>query len=378
MFGVFLMLSVLLIHAPQTAAYSYSPYDYKIDTQVPVTLSGSSTSSQTTAVTITAEGLPANLSVTISVDGKEVGSIPGGASKSFDVDKTVAHVFLADAQVIASCTSYEGNSVCSRYACAENRWIAEVGKTESCETVPVCVRVGFKLVCTYEQQCQTATDLKEKTHTFEYAREHELVVSDAHGQNLDKWYRAESDASISAEEYVVTKDNSEVRERDIFQDWVVNGVRIESRTLSLKMDQPYYVASEYQTETQYRVRVTSEFGQPTTDNPAGWYVKGQEATIQVEQQIPSQGWLGTLGEKMVFVAWHSLRGTESQTPKFTFAVEEPVILRAEWRTDYTQPIAIITIVAAVIVGALVFTLYKSGRLKVSGQGKEKQAPKTET
>jgi hypothetical protein len=378
MFGVFLILSVLLIHAPQTVADDYSPYDYKIDTQALMFLGTSSTSSQTTAVTIKADGLPADLSVTISVDGKEAGSIPGGASKSFDVDKAVPHVFLADAQVIASCTSYEGKSVCSRYACAEHRWIAEVGKTETCETVPVCVRVGFRLVCTYEQQCQTATDLKEKAHTFEYAAEHELVVSDAHGQNLDKWYRTESDASISADESVVTKDDSNVRERDIFQDWVVNGVRIESRTLSLKMDQPYYVRSEYRTETQYRVRVTSEFGQPTIDNPAGWYVKGQEATITIEQQIPAEGWVGAVGGKMVFVAWHSLRGIESQTPKFTFAVEEPVILRAEWRTDYTQPIAIITIVAAVIIGALVFALYKSGRLKVSGQGKEKQAPKTET
>jgi len=378
MFGAFLILSALLIHAPPTVADDYSPYDYQIDTQALMILGTSTTSSQYTAVTIKADGLPANLSVTISVDGKEVGSIPGGASKAFDVDKATPHIFLADASVNTSCISYEGNSVCSRYACAEHRWIAEVGKTETCQMVPVCVRFGFKLVCTYEQQCQTAVNLKEKAHTFEYAAEHELVVSDAHGQSLEKWYRAGSDESISAEESIVTKDNSDVRERDIFQDWVVNGVRIESRTLALKMDQPYFVRSEYVTETQYRIRITSEFSQPTTDNPAGWYMKGQEATIQIEQQIPVEGWVGALGGKMVFVAWHSLRGTESQTPKFTFVVEEPVILRAEWRTDYTQPIAIIAIVAVVIVGALVFALYKSGRLKVSGQGKEKQAPKAVT
>lgn len=377
-FGIILILSVLLIHAPQTVADSYSQYNFKITSQALMILGASTTSSETTAVTITASGLPATLSVTISVDGKEVGSIPGGASKAFDVDKTVPHIFLADAQVITSCSSYEGKSVCSRYACAKNRWIAEVGKTETCEMIPVCVHVGLRLVCTYEQRCQTTTDLKEKAHTFEYVAEHELLVSDVHGRDLDEWYRTGSDVSMAAEESIITRDTSNVRERDIFQDWMVNGVRVEGNALSLKMDQPYFVRSEYVTETQYRVRVTSELGNPTTDSPEGWYLKGQTATITVEAQIPMEGWVGALGGKMVFVAWHSLRGIESQTPKFTFMVEEPVTFRAEWRTNYSQPMALVAVVAALIAGALVLALHKSGRLKVSGQGKEKQASKSGT
>jgi hypothetical protein len=311
----------------------------------------------------------------ISVDGQEAGSITGGGSKSIEVDKTVPHTFLVDSEVKSSCSSYEGTDVCTRYRCTDHRWTVGVAKTQTCQTISVCVRVGIRLVCTYEQQCQTTTDLKEKAHTFEYFTEHELVISDIHGQSVDKWYRQDSDISASAEEFAVIRDDNNVRERDVFQDWMVNGVRTESRTLGLKMDKPYFIRAEYRTETQYRVRLISDFGNPSLDNPSGWYLKGQEASVTVEKELPAQSWIGTLGGKTAFVAWHSLTGTQSEAPSFTFIVEDPVVLRVEWKTDYSMPIAIITIVAVLIVGVFGLALHRTGQLSKLGGRSEEQSVK---
>jgi len=204
-----------------------------------------------------------------------------------------------------------------------------------------------------------------------------VLVEDRHGQNVDNWYKQDSQDSFSAKESVVTRDESNVKERDVFQDWMVNGVPMETRTLTLRVDKPYYVRAEYRVETEYRVRISSEFGTPSMDNPKGWYMKGQEATVSIEREIPLEGWMGALGGKRVFNGWTSQTGLESRTPTFTFEVDEPKRLQAEWRTDDSQPM---TILAALVIVIIVFVilvialLYRAGRLFKAA---EKPAEQTE-
>jgi hypothetical protein len=205
--------------------------------------------------------------------------------------------------------------------------------------------------------------LSEKGHTFEYYGEHEVAISDRHGQNVDNWYKDGADLNISTEQYAVTKDETDIKERDIFRNWIVNGVPMESKTLTLKVDKPYYLTAEYETETQYRIKVSSEFGNPTMDKPKGWYMKGEEATISIQKEIPTEGWWGALGGKRVFAAWRSDTGVQSNLPTFAFVVEEPTTLRAEWRPEDSQPITILAVLVIIIVALLaIFLLYRRGLL----------------
>jgi len=379
---VVLSSSLLLFYMPQAFAQGYYSYDTKTGSWIwfPTAYKPSG---KTTLITISIKGLPPELSTTISVDGKQVGTIPGGGSKAFAVDKKSSHTFQVDAQIKGSCSSYEGKSICTRYKCANNVWTVDVIESQTCEMVPVCYQIWvcdccacwWDYQCTYQQQCHSTIELSEKGHTFEYYAEHELIVADVHGQNIDNWYKEDSEASFSAKESVVTRDESDVKERDVFQDWMVNGVPMESPSLTLKMDKPYYVRAEYQTETQYRVRISSEFGNPGMDNPKGWYMKGQEATISVEREVPEEGWMGALGGKKIFVDWSSDTGVESRTPTFTFEVQEPVKLHAEWRTDESQPMTIIGALVIIVIAILVvLLLYRTGRLF---RAAEKRAEQTE-
>jgi len=346
-FCVLITLSVLLVHAPEAAAV--------VKISIPISIMG----------------LPPELVTRVAVDGIQQGTIPGGGTKSFQVDKSKPHTFQVDAEIKGLCASYEGKGVCTRYMNPNNVWNLDVVSTQNCQTVPVCYQVyvcdwwgcWWDYRCTYEQRCWTTTELSEKGHTFEYFAEHQVSISDVHGQNVDNWIKDGADLNISADEFVMIRDESNIKERDVFQAWIVNGAPTESRTLALKIDKPYFIRAEYRTEIQYRVRVSSEFGHPTLDNPDGWYMKGQEATVSVEKELPLEGLMGALGGRRMFVAWHSPQGIESREPAFGFAVTEPTSLQTEWRKDESQPMTIIAALAIIAIAVLViFGLYMKGAL----------------
>jgi len=334
-FCILAVSSLLLVYAPQPATAA------------------------TIGIPITIKGLSPQLSVTVIIDGQSKGTIAGGSTKSFTVDKSKAHTFEVDAEIKGNCATFEGTDVCTRYSNANNVWTLDVISTENCQSVPVCYDYYYycdpwgwcwwEPYCTYENQCWTTTELAEKGHTFAYSVEHEVVVNDIHGQNTDTWQKVDSNVNLSAGESVVLIDDSNTRARDVFARWVVNGAPMQGRTLALKADKPLYIKAEYQTETSYKVRVSSDIGNPTTDSPDGWYLKGKEATISIEQELPSSGFMGALGGRAMFVAWHSPQGIESKQPTYTFSVQGPVLLVAEYSYDNTQPMIIIAALAGLII-----------------------------
>jgi len=346
-FCIVITLSVLVVYTPQAAA-------------------------ATVSIPITVKGMPSSVQVAVIVDGSQQGTIPGGGTKSFKVDKSKAHTFQVDSEIKGQCSSYENREVCSRHKCENNVWNLDVISTQTCQTVPVCYDVWYcdpwgwcwwDYYCDYQQQCWTSTELTDKGHTFEFYTEHEVVVSDVHGQNVDNWIRDGGTVTLSAPESVPTVEESNIRERDIFQAWMVNGARMTGRDLPLKIDKPYYAKAEYVTETQFKVKVSSDFGNPTIDHAEGWYMRGQEASISVEKDVPAEGFMGMLGGRATFVAWRSPQGVESKNPAYTFTVQEPKSLVAEWNIDNTQPMVILGgIFGAIIVLLVVLALLRSGRL----------------
>jgi hypothetical protein len=348
-FCILIISSLLFVYGPRSAAVA------------------------TTGIQITIEGLSPQLSTSVTIDGKQQGIMAGGSTKTFNVDKSTSHTFEVEAEIKGDCATYEGTGVCTRYSNAKNVWTLDVTSTENCQEVPVCYETYYycdyyghcwwEPYCTYEKQCSTTTQLAEKEHTFAYTVEQEVVVNDVHGQHTDTWQAVNSNVNLSANEFTVTIDESNVNERDVFVHWVVNGAPMEGRTLALKADKPLYIKAEYQTETRYRIRLSSDFGNPTMDSPDGWYMKGQQASISVEKEVPLGGFWGALGGRAVFVAWHSPQGVKSKDPTYTFTVQDSTPLVAEWSVDNSQPMIIIAVAACAIVILLAaLTLHRTGHL----------------
>ncbi len=348
-FCILVIFSLLLVYGPQPVAAA------------------------TIGIPVTVKGLSPQLSTSVIIDGKAQGTMAGGSTKTFNVDKSTAHTFEVEAQIKGNCATYEGTDVCTRFSNPNNVWTLDVISTENCQDVPVCYDTYYycdyygycwwEPYCTYEKQCWTTTQLAEKGHAFAYSVEQEVVVNDAHGQHTDTWQTVDSNVNLSANEFTVTLDESNVKERDVFVHWVVNGAPMEGRTLALKADKPLYIKAEYQTETRYRIRLSSDFGNPTMDSPDGWYMKGQQASISVEKEAPLGGFWGALGGRAVFVAWHTPQGVESRDATYTFTVQNSVPLVAEWSVDNSQPMTIIAVAAGAIVVLLaVLTLYRTGHL----------------
>ncbi len=326
------------------------------------------------SIPVSVMGLPPELQTAILVDGSQQGTITGGGTRSFKVDKSKPHTFSVEAEIRGQCASYEGRSVCTRYKCPNNVWNLDVITTQNCQNVPVCYEVyvcdwwgcWWDYYCSYQQQCWTTSELSEKGHAFEYYAEYQVIISDVHGQNLDNWVREGADVNLSTDQFIPIRDESSIKERDIFQSWIVNGAPMENRNLALKVDKPYYIRAEYRTETQVRVRVFSEFGHPMIDNPDGWYITGQESTVSIERELPLDGFWGMLGGKRVFVGWQGPGGIESREPTYSFTVNDPKDIRAEWTTDTSTPMFWFSMLAAliviIIVALVVFALYRRGRL----------------
>ena len=287
----------------------------------------------TIAIPVTIRGLSPQLSVSMTIDGKDVGTIPGGGTKTFNVDKNTAHTFEVEAQVKANCATYEGTDVCTRFSNSNNVWTLDVISTQNCQEIPVCYDTYYycdaygycyyEPYCTYEQQCWTPVELSGKGHTFAYGVEQQVMINDVHGQNTDTWQKLGANVTLSANEFVVTRKDSNVKERDVFVRWLVNGAPMEGRTLTLKADKPLFIKAEYQTETEYRLTVhnsPSGAGQISLNpsSPDYWYSAG--ASIQVTAVV--------VASSSVFSHWE-LDGTDVGTAQpYSLVMDSPHQLAA--------------------------------------------------
>gem|GEM_PF-1633358 len=378
-----------LFSRPTQAVEGYYSYDVKTGSWVwmPGVWTPTARERRTMrSVTISVHGLPADVATNIYVDGKPAGSMRDSESRTFIVTKREGHTFCVDEEVRGASYTYEGFTVSTRYLCPGKCWSVEpVEKKQVCEYVPVCTWVCYpcpteplctppcppcapcEYVCYTDYRCHYEEEIVgPQSYTFEYYAEHQMVVSNIHGDNVNEWVKDGSTVSFFAKEVVPIRDESSVKERDVFQYWSVNGQPNENNAITLLVNKPYVAKAYYGKEIEYRVRVDSEYGHPAMDKPNGWYRKGEDATVSVEPEIPLEGWKGAWGGKRVFTAWYSGEGLESRSPTYVFTVEEPKNLRAEWKIDESKPMMylyiLITVVVAAIVALIVFLLYWTGRI----------------
>jgi hypothetical protein len=334
------------------------------------------------SITICVKGLPSDISTNVYVDGKLVGSIQGSGCKTFIVSKREGHIFCIDEEVRGISYIYEGITVSTRYICPGKCWnIEPIEKKQVCEYVPVCTWVcrycpdyalcpaccPCEYVCYMDYRCHyEEEEVGPQSYTFEYYTQHQLAVVNPHGDYINEWIKDGTMINIFAKEVISLKDESRIKERDLFQYWRINGQLNENNAVTLLINKPYVAKAFYEKEIEYRIKVDSEYGNPTMDKTGGWYKRGEEATISVESQVPLEGWKGAWGGVRVFAGWFSEEGLESRSPTYTFTVESAKNFHAEWKIDDSKPIMYLWILIIVVIGAVaaiaVFILYRTGRM----------------
>ena len=101
------------------------------------------------------------------------------------------------------------------------------------------------------------------------------------------------------------------------------------------------LAAEYIKE--YKLTLIS----PVNATGAGWYYEGSNAQISVPTEN-SPGLLGLLGAKMVFEGWYENGQLKTTSNDTSLQMNSPHTWTADWRTDYTNPIAIIIVLVATL------------------------------
>jgi hypothetical protein len=360
-----LLLLPYFIQKVNAEEIGYYQYDSRLGAWVWISKPWRPTAT-TTLITVSIKGLPSEYSTELIIDGKTVGIIQGGESKRFEVDKKSYHTVQVNKEVRGALVNYGNVTIGTRYVCPGNIWTIELVVREVTELVPVWYRILVKndssyywdYYVTYEYRTRLISDLAEKGHVFEYFTEHELYVMDPYGLKSIGWVKDGENTILSAKNIIIIRDEPDIKERAVFKNWVINNMPLENNIVLLKIDKPTVAIAEYTFEIKYKIKAESKFGHITLNKPDGWYFKGEEAIVSIEPEIPMDGWMGTLGGKMVFNGWYSEKGLESKDATFKFIVEEPKNLKAEWKIDESKPIIIVLTLIALIIIALFFVFYK--------------------
>jgi hypothetical protein len=123
----------------------------------------------------------------------------------------------------------------------------------------------------------------------------------------------------------------------VFNGWSVDGsLNQAGSTLSLQMNAPHTVIAQY--NQQYYLTVQSQQG---VASGSGWYEAGSSAQISVSTP-PSP----MFGANYVFNGW--VGSIQSQSQSTTVPMNEPMIVTATWRTDYT----VLYITIAAMIGVI--------------------------
>jgi uncharacterized repeat protein (TIGR02543 family) len=140
------------------------------------------------------------------------------------------------------------------------------------------------------------------------------------------------DAIPSKKRYVLTSYK--------LNDRMLNISRTEVGTyqLSLTINQSYVVAFHY--TPQYYLTVISQYGNPQGE---GWYDAGSIATFSVTSPV---GFI----IQQVFTGWSG--DSTATTTTATILMDNSKTVIANWRTDYTQLYAIITIAIVIIIATI--------------------------
>jgi hypothetical protein len=148
------------------------------------------------------------------------------------------------------------------------------------------------------------------------------------------WYDSGSHVSISVYSPVDQGNGT----RRVVLEWVEDNQQfLASGNGTAVMNSPTNLQALW--KKQYLVSVDATGGNATG---AGWYDAGSEATVRISPT--TYGFI----IQHVFTGWQN--NMTSNDGVSTFAVNDPITLQAQWRTDYTQLIILVAIIGAGVAG----------------------------
>ncbi|MEM2841620.1 MAG: hypothetical protein QXN62_08700 [Candidatus Bathyarchaeia archaeon] len=272
-------------------------------------------------VTISVEGVPSQYSTTLKVDDSSACTIPGGGTVYVEVNWRVAHIFTVQSYV----EGIEGE----RFHCPANSW--------------------------YLERFSALTREVKAANTFTYNVEYLLSVSSPYGDatKISGWYPKGSSVTLSTPNIVEVSTGI----REVFDSWTLDRSLIKNSTTDIVLNSSVEAKAEYHKE--YYLQVRSDYGTPSG---SGWYKEGSIANIEVEKELPSEGFMGFLGGKRIFDGWSG--DVASRVNAADVKMDSPKTVSAKWREDYSRPHTILALTAIIIVVTSI-AIYRSSTAIIS-------------
>lgn len=228
-------------------------------------------------LTLSVTGLGESGPVAVVIDGAESGQIRNGEPRSFYFKVETRHTISVNEYV-------HGADEGTRYYAAKN----------------------------------TITVANQGTHVIGYVEQHRLLIETIAGTS-EKWLAPDQTETLGPYDEIVPVDNST---RYFFSGLAVDGVQQQARSITLHMDQPHTVVTNY--TKQYFLKIASDFGDPKGE---GWYASGDVASYSVTTPY------GFLIQR-VFMSWTGdITSAERQG---TLTMTRPYMIETKWRDDYAQ------------------------------------------
>ena len=145
------------------------------------------------------------------------------------------------------------------------------------------------------------------------------------------WYNTGTLVTISPAQELILGNAST---RHVFSKWIVDGFEKTDNPISITMDSPHQVATQY--ETQHYLSVESKYGNSQGN---GWYYSDSTAEFSVPATF------GLIVQHL-FTGWNG--DSTADTPVASIVMDGPKTVIANWRTDYSRLCIVIGIVVVLI------------------------------
>lgn len=250
-----------------------------------VVLLGSHVMGETSyVVTITVQGLPANVSTAIFIDGAPNVTLSGGQSRSFNLSGSATHYIVVQSYV----PDFNGQNG-TRYFVKDTSWSFNAGGN----------------------------------HVFTYTAQYYLKVRTSYSTATGEgWYDSGAAAEAALKDGEVEESQGT---RHVFTGWTGDASGTGLASSSILMDGPKAAVATWR--TQFYLTVESDPPSVGDLNGSGWYDEGTSASFSAATVIPA-----TEDTRLRFNHWSG--AFDGQSPTGTVVMDSPKSVKAHYLAQY--------------------------------------------
>ena len=249
---------------------------------------------------IRVEGIPPDMQVSVSIDGRDVGSIKPG--------EAIEEELLGEEHMIEVKPELIQYSNDTRYRCEENL---------------IHISGSGEVIFKYRAEYRVILSSSKAGLTIDG------IHYDPSGLPFEDWWEEGSIHEVVADEVEIEQVSDVKRTVFQFSKWSDG---YSSRTREIQVSGPIRLTAIYHSVTQYYVSVESKYGRTVG---SGWYNEGEEACIGLRGVESENGVIFvpiTKVERVVFQGWTGDLVTSAS--KKCIKVDSPKSIVATWRKQY--------------------------------------------